>query len=44
LVKEDAVFTGLVEELGTIVKLTRRGLDAELEVSCTYREIGRAHV
>ena len=32
------MFTGLVEELGTLVKLTRRGLDAEVEVSCAFRD------
>lgn len=32
------MFTGLVEEIGTLVKLTRRGLDAELEVSCAFRD------
>lgn len=32
------MFTGLVEEIGTLVQLTRRGPDAELEVSCPYRD------
>ncbi len=32
------MFTGLVEELGTLAKLSRRGLDAELEISCPYRD------
>jgi riboflavin synthase len=32
------VFTGLVEQIGTLVKITRRGLDAELEVACPFRD------
>ena len=32
------MFTGLVEELGTLTKLNRRGLDAELEIACAYRD------
>jgi riboflavin synthase len=32
------MFTGLVEELGTLTRLTRKGLDAELEVRCAFRD------
>lgn len=32
------MFTGLVEELGTLTRMTRRGADAELEVRCAFRD------
>jgi riboflavin synthase len=32
------MFTGLVEELGTLARLTRKGPDAELEVRCGFRD------
>ncbi len=32
------MFTGLVEELGTVAELARRGLDAELKVRCVFRD------
>lgn len=32
------MFTGLVEELGTLLDLTRRGPDAEVRIGCGYRD------
>jgi len=32
------VFTGLIEELGTLSRLTRRGVDAEVEIRCAFRD------
>lgn len=32
------MFTGLIEELGTLARLTRRGVDAEIEIRCALRD------
>jgi riboflavin synthase len=35
------VFTGIIEELGTVRALSRRGDDATIEIGCSYRDYVR---